>query len=407
MRGTATLFASAVLAVVMTSVAYAQLPADNIIMRVRHICNQGQGGSLTAAVDFKPRTNMWPGAEGRIGGYSITFTFTSTKLVFNGVSVRYDQNYWGSPYRSQSFGSSAWFNQHANTGNPANALPVTSTYFSPSTNCAGNPLNDGFFEIMRYDMTIMATVNGTVDLGLYDVQPYNTAPYYQNVQMSAIFSPDVTTNLNDSTEMDIGLLVPVELAAFNATSRADGSIMLTWHTESEAMNRGFEVQRGDGSNFEVIGFVDGHGSSTEPHDYTFIDRQPSASTRDGLVFYRLKQYDTDGTTSYSEIVSSQVLPGTIALEQNYPNPVAAGTATIIPYTLAVPATVTLAVYNTMGGLVATLVDNQSRQSGRHSVEWDLRSNMGNTLPSGTYFLRFVAQAGNEVLTQSRQISIIR
>lgn len=407
MRGRATLFASAVFAVALTSVSYAQLPADNIIMRVRHICNGGQGGALTAAVDFRPRTNMWPGAEGRIGGFAITFTYTSSKLVLNGVSPRYEQGYWGNPYRSQSFGPSAWFNQHANTGNPGQALPVTSSYFEPSTNCAGNPLNDGFFELMRYSMTIGATVNGTVDLGLYDVQPYNTSPYQQNVQMSAIFSPDITTNLNDSTLMTIGLLVPVELAAFNATARPDGSIMLTWHTASEAMNRGFEVQRGDGATFQPIGFLDGHGTTTEPHDYTFVDRTPSDAARDGLVFYRLKQIDTDGTESFSEIVSEQVLPGAVALGQNYPNPVSAGTSTTIPYTLAVPATVSLAVYNTMGERVATLVDTQSRQGGRHSAEWNLRSDDGAMLPSGTYFVRFSARMGSEEMSFNRQVSIIR
>lgn len=406
MRNTATLMAIAI-AVLFAATSHAQVSADNIIIRVRTVCNSGQGGTLLASVDMKPRTNMWAPNFGRIGGFSIVFTFTSSKLVFQGAGQRYEPGYWGSPYRSQAFGPSAWFNQHAHSGNPGSALPVESTYFNPASDCQGNPLGDGYFELMYYQMNIMPTANGTVNLGLYDVQAYQTFPYQQNVNHTAIFNADLTLNNNDSTELVNGLIIPVELAAFNVTPRADGSMMLSWHTETETSNLGFEIERGDGENFERIGFVEGRGTTTEPHSYTWIDNAPVALRADNVVYYRLKQIDTDGTFSYSEAQPGELLPSTLGLEANYPNPLSIGGSTSIPFTLPVPANVELTVYNTMGQKVATLLGGTERQAGRHVANWNGRSADGAIMPAGVYFLRFSAEFGGDRLSDMRQISIIR
>jgi len=382
------------------------LPADNIIMRVRQVCNTGLGGTLIGSFEIKPRTNMWPPNYGRIGGYSVVFTFTSSKLVLTGVQQRYNPNYWGSPYRSEGFGVSAWYNQQANTGNPNQALPVDGQFFSPATDCTGNPLGDGYFEIMRYTFTILASASGTVDLGLYDVQPYNTYPYQQGVHMTAIFSPDVSTNLNDSVRMAIGLVIPVELSAFNVTARPDGSMMLTWRTETETENMGFEIERRNGDQFERIGFVSGRGTTTEANDYTFIDETPK-SDRDGkVVAYRLKQIDLDGTYNYSEIQSAILIPGRMGLEAAYPNPANLGTAIRIPYTLPVAANVTLHVYNALGQHIASVLDDMERQAGHHTAVWNTQ-NAGNAIPAGVYFVRFNATIGGENIQEMRQVSIIR
>lgn len=406
MRNTATLMALAI-AVLCATTSFAQVSADNIIIRVRTVCNQGQGGTLLASVDFKPRTNMWAPNFGRIGGFSIVFTFTSAKLVFQGSGQRYQTGYWGSPYRSQAFGPSAWFNQHAHSGNPNSALPVEAQYFTPALDCSGNPLNDGFFELMHYQMNIMPTANGTVNLGLYDVQAYQTFPYQQNVNHTAIFNADLTLNNNDSTEQVIGLVIPVELAAFNVTPRADGSMLLSWHTETETSNLGFEIERGDGEGFERIGFVPGRGTTTEPHSYSWVDETPVSSRQDNLVYYRLKQIDTDGTHAYSSMEAGEMMPNTLGLEANYPNPLRIGTATSVPFTLPVPASVQLAVYNAMGQKVATLLDGMDRQAGRHVATWNGRSDAGDVMPAGVYFVRFSAEFGGERLADMRQISVIR
>lgn len=408
MRSIGTLLTVA-LFVVLAHVTQAQvLSADNVIMRVRAVCNQGQGGALIASFEIKPLSNQWAPPYGAIGGYSVVFTYTSSKLVFQGAAQRYNAGSWAFPYRSTNFGASAWFNQDGHHGNPSYALPVDANNFTPSKDCQGNDLNDDYYEIMRYSMNILPTAPGTVTLGLFSVEPYGTKNFVsiQNQQTTAIFSADQSTNVNDSIEIVTNLLIPVELSAFNVTGRADGTMLLSWHTATETENLGFEIERGDGEHFERIGFVSGHGTTTQEHTYTFVDDRP-VSTRDGnLVFYRLKQIDTDGSFIYTEIQSAEIMPAVVGLEQTYPSPVTVGTAAHIPFTLAIPANVQLSVYNSMGQRVATLLDGVSRQAGRHLVQWDTRSVQGEILPAGVYFIRFNADLGGEEVSATRQIALI-
>lgn len=86
---------------------------------------------------------------------------------------------------------------------------------------------------------------------------------------------------------------------------------------------------------------------------------------------------------YTEGVSPspQVTAG-FMLSQNYPNPF--NPSTTIQYALPRRSHVTLPVYNTLGQLVAILVDGEE-QAGNHEVRFD-----GATLASGIYFYRLSA-----------------
>ncbi|MEO1518302.1 MAG: hypothetical protein AAFV95_25010 [Bacteroidota bacterium] len=95
-------------------------------------------------------------------------------------------------------------------------------------------------------------------------------------------------------------VLPVELIRFEAKAQ-DDDIQLEWETASEIENEGFEVQRLDGDlNWQIIGWVDGQGSTNEATRYRFQDDFPQ--TGDNL--YRLKQIDHDGSHSFSKIVQA-------------------------------------------------------------------------------------------------------
>ncbi len=80
---------------------------------------------------------------------------------------------------------------------------------------------------------------------------------------------------------------------------------------------------------------------------------------------------------------------TYKLEQNYPNPF--NPTTMIQYSLAANAKVTLTVYNVLGQEVKTLV-NAKQTAGVHQVNFD-----AHTLTSGVYFYQI--KAGNFVQTK--------
>jgi len=98
----------------------------------------------------------------------------------------------------------------------------------------------------------------------------------------------------------------------------EGKVILTWITQTETNNFGFEVYKSfDGQDFEKIGFVKGQGTSTQKVTYTFEDFEYRA----GAIFYRLKQIDTDGSFEFFQIISVKIdAPTEFLLSQNYPNP---------------------------------------------------------------------------------------
>lgn len=89
-------------------------------------------------------------------------------------------------------------------------------------------------------------------------------------------------------------------------------------------------------------------------------------------------------------------PGTIALDQNYPNPFAASTT--IGYTLDRAANVRLVVFDAAGREVAIVAESR-RAAGGHTVTFD-----GSGLPSGTYLYRL--EADGETI-QTRRMTLVK
>ena len=170
--------------------------------------------------------------------------------------------------------------------------------------------------------------------------------------------PYLPSGLTICSDMDDGLYVfnfnfpqvPVELTSFTA-SITEGNVILNWSTATERNNLGFEIQRKSDGSYRTIGFVDGHGTTTEIQNYSFAD----INTERALYNYRLKQIDFDGTAEYSEEIEVEFFnPSTFELKQNYPNPF--NPSTNISFSLPEPGLVTLKIFNIIGEEVAELLN---------------------------------------------------
>ncbi len=176
--------------------------------------------------------------------------------------------------------------------------------------------------------------------------------------------------------------VPVELTSF-AANVVNENIVLEWLTATETNNKGFEIQRSlDNENFNVIGFIDGKGTTTEKQSYSFTD----ASIAGGTYFYRLRQVDFDGSFEFSNVVETEFLPTEFTLQQNYPNPF--NPATTIKFALPVESKVNITVYNALGQKV-TEIANQTFNAGLQNVNFD-----ASELSSGMYIYQINAQGIN-------------
>jgi hypothetical protein len=101
----------------------------------------------------------------------------------------------------------------------------------------------------------------------------------------------------------------------------------------------------------------------------------------------------DGTYGLNQIttpvsVRIETRPEAYALHENYPNPF--NPETTIKYQLPEAGQVRLEVYNMLGQVVKTLVDNQFQNAGRYTLQWDATNNSGQPLSSGVYFYRVLA-----------------
>jgi thermitase len=194
----------------------------------------------------------------------------------------------------------------------------------------------------------------------------------------------------------IQAVLPVQLVSFAATVTSSHQVSLEWRTLSEINNYGFEVERN--SAMLLNSFTPGHGTTIEPHNYSFLD----STAGSGNLMYRLKQIDLDGTIHYSEPISvssltsvKNITPIEFALEQCYPNPF--NPRTTIKYQLPERSRVTLKVFDVMGREVALLV-NEVRTAGSYTETFD-----ASALSSGTYFYRL--ESG--MFAQSKKMLIMK
>jgi len=130
--------------------------------------------------------------------------------------------------------------------------------------------------------------------------------------------------------------LPVEWLYVQAKLIDNGKESLVqWGTSTELNNDYFEIQRStDGKNFVVIGIQEatnlGNGS-----DYAWIDKTPNV----GVNYYRIRQVDYNGDTSFSKIVSIKTVPVSKRSRMTvYPNPTH-------------PNNVNLSIYSNLEGTV--------------------------------------------------------
>ena len=191
---------------------------------------------------------------------------------------------------------------------------------------------------------------------------------------------------------DTGAPLPVELSSFTAILD-DVNIRLDWKTETEVNNYGFEILRqARDDEWDLLGFVEGHGNTNSPKQYSFIDKNLTSGSS---FAYKLKQIDNDGKYEYSQVVEVLLAPNDFTLYQNYPNPF--NPTTIIKYSLPHESIVTIKIFDVLGSEVKTLV-SEKQEEGTYEIDFNASS-----LASGMYIYRM--QAGSFV--QLKKMMLIK
>ncbi len=120
--------------------------------------------------------------------------------------------------------------------------------------------------------------------------------------------------------------------------------------------------------------------NTQEKTYSFIDAVDESS---GIVYYRIKQLNNDGSAIYSDLVKvGQGETPPFTLGQNYPNPF--NPKTSIDVELLEDSEIEITIYNLEGREIAKLFKG-SLSKGAHKFSFD-----GEGLPSGIYLYKVAA-----------------
>ncbi len=250
---------------------------------------------------------------------------------------------------------------------------------------------DGIFYT---DDTDLSDGSGVINIPYSTLNEFELSPLIEHIDYYfRFYSYNGTGNtINYKTDgnvpsSQININLPVELISFTGEVMT-GIVKLIWKTATETNNQGFSIERkinSSGSNiasyWQEIGFVNGYGSVSNSHSYSFIDKSLPGN---GKYLYRLKQIDYNGSVNYSYEVQVEINNKiNFSLEQNYPNPF--NPVTIINWSIPEAGKVTLKIYDAIGNEVTVLAD-EVYQAGMHSTPVKISME----LSSGIYYYKLTA-----------------
>ncbi|WMX13273.1 cadherin-like domain-containing protein [Aureispira sp. CCB-E] len=172
--------------------------------------------------------------------------------------------------------------------------------------------------------------------------------------------------------------LPVELLYFTAKLEGKNTGVLNWATSSELNNAGYEVEHALPSTgapeFNQIGYVNGAGTTTtaQYYDYKVPNLIP------GVHYFRLKQVDFDGTSTYTEVQSLTV--ETPIVQKLFPTVLHKESNTVY-LQVAKDDRYQIEIITALGQVVASY-NTSIASNAYHEIDFDI-----NRYVSGIYFIK--------------------
>lgn len=272
------------------------------------------------------------------------------------------------------------------SGNPC---PVTATVSYTGVNNYG-----GGAETYQWSFGGANSVAGGATSGSANAPPYG-GPYtvtYNNPGSYALSVTIIKSGQCAVTTQAITICgaLPVELLNFDGSHLGDGRVELHWSTASEANNSHFIVERSyDGITYEQAAQVSSkamNGNSSQRIDYQLVDE---AGVKHAVVYYRLKQFDFNGTSAEAGRVSVQIDPEKGVL-QIIPNPVS--NACTVTWTSVANHQYAMSIHDARGTVVRSR--NYVGWDGITRVDLDLSD-----LAPGVYMMRVFGAEGEVLVSK--------
>lgn len=178
--------------------------------------------------------------------------------------------------------------------------------------------------------------------------------------------------------------LPITLLFFLAKPE-DEKILLSWETSSEINNDYFTVERSkENGFFEAIFELDAAGNSSKELFYQATDENPFV----GISYYRLRQTDYDGHSSFSKTVEVNIDRKSSTVIS--PNPLTNDKEIMLSYESPHDEQISISIRDALGVSVCTLIRQSTKGVNNFQVKLPF-------LHNGIYFVDVCSPAKTETL----------
>ncbi len=176
--------------------------------------------------------------------------------------------------------------------------------------------------------------------------------------------------------------LPVDWISFTS-ERVDQNVLLKWAVAEEKNVYIYEIERSiDGIQFDKIGEINVKSNDGTKNYYTYLDLNPSSK----LNYYRIKNIDTDGKSSYTNITSTFVNKNNIFLLSTI-------SSSKVEFVIDDYPNVFVNIIDLNGKIIR---ENIECENGKNQINID-------DIPVGMYFLQF--KSNNNLINNFKFVKI--
>ncbi|MBU0472598.1 MAG: T9SS type A sorting domain-containing protein [Bacteroidetes bacterium] len=348
------------------------------------------------------------GASGLIINASLRSVYDYTNVVINGVNVmtinansavdttfivHVSSSGSADIYLSSMIGSRAYKSSTTNI-DVYELLASEKGYMNNFTSDKGDVILNGL------------SINTAV--GFSDGSLNSPHPYENKTNYSAVLRVPIIVDGNDGSFSydDIAIVEPGDAGTVFGDAKFWDYVIVEATNGGDwiALEDGYDSRLYSEWNTAYAGNQNGTPAMYKTHNINLLDK---FSDGDVLVI-RFRFLADDFTTSWGWSIDNIkiqeqfvgvkdeiVIPSNFDLSQNYPNPF--NPSTKISFSLPSASKVKLQVFNTLGEVISTLV-NETRNAGIHTVDWN-----ASNLASGVYLYRIQAES----VSDSKKFNVVK
>jgi len=293
-----------------------------------------------------------------------------------------------------------------------NKTDLSSLFVGQVVEIRGDLLPDGTLVAIRIeieDLNITEAVGPIDTVGLGTLEVVGVTFFLSDTTeiLDASNNPITLSDLSAGQTVQVGALGQLNGTRVATRVQIENVLVLSG-VISQAFNNGISLVNREvlfDSNTLILGNLNKFLTMAELKQGQFVEVRALMGSGNTIFATKVRVQGLDITTSVESRPIGPVTPKTFSILENYPNPF--NPSTTIRFSLpdenGGSIRTQLSVFNLLGQLIRTLVDEALLSGNSYEIQWDGRDANNNILPSGIYLYRL--QAGST--TETARMTLLK